>query len=294
MSQADSIRVRNQFIWWLTIPSLIILGLIIYLLVDKLGVDFGNSIAKSEIPELEQQAIELRLQPIGKVNVGEPIKVAEVKVDKAASSLSPKDQRMTKLIQDSGYACLGCHQVDTKLVGPSYREVAQKYQGDERAVTSLAEKIKAGGVGTWGQIPMPPNPTVSDEHMGELIDWILGLSVSSVQATPAATPPAPTEEVATTSTADSTEVLTTEQATALMSEKGYICMTCHQVEMKVVGPSYKDVAAKYAGDDSAVALLKEHISKGAVGTWGQIPMPANPTVTDDDLNALVAWVLSLK
>jgi len=64
--------------------------------------------------------------------------------------------------------------------------------------------------------------------------------------------------------------------------------------MKVVGPSYKDVAAKYADDTNAVATLKERILKGGVGVWGQIPMPANPTVSEDDVNALTAWILSLK
>lgn len=91
MSQNDSIRVRNQFIWWLIVPSILILVAITYLLVDKLGADFGNSIAKNEVPELEKQAIELRLQPIGTVNVGEPMQVAEV-ADTAASAGSPEDQ----------------------------------------------------------------------------------------------------------------------------------------------------------------------------------------------------------
>ena len=301
MSQNDSIRTRNQFIWWLIIPSVLILAGIIYLLVDKLGADFGNSIANNEVPELEQQAIELRLQPMGSVNVGEPMQVAEV-ADAATSGGSPEDQRITQLIKDSGYACLGCHAVDTKLVGPSYLEVGQKYQGDAGAAATLAEKIKAGGVGTWGQIPMPPNPTVSDAHMTEIVEWVLGLGASKAEAapveeTPAVEPvaevPAP-EAVAESAATSDAATLTTEQATALMSEKGYICMTCHQVEMKVVGPSYKDVAAKYADDANAIATLNDRILNGGVGIWGQIPMPANPTVSEEDVNALSAWILSLK
>ncbi|MCV6637528.1 c-type cytochrome [Candidatus Albibeggiatoa sp. nov. NOAA] len=295
MSQSDSIRARNQFIWWMVIPSVLILGGIIYLLVEKLGADFGNSIAQNATPEFEQQAIELRLQPVGSVNVGEPMQVAAVE-DKGTSNLSPEDQRITDLIKDSGYACLGCHKVDAALVGPSYREVGQKYQGDANAAAMLAEKIKAGGVGTWGQVPMPPNPTVSDAHMTEIVEWVLGLGAASAEAAPVEEVPAPAAEATTEEAAPavSAEVLTTEQATALMSEKGYICMTCHQVEMKVVGPSYKDVAAKYADDAGAMALLKEKILQGGVGTWGQIPMPANPTVTDSDADALSAWILSLK
>lgn len=294
MSQNDSVRVRNQFIWWLTIPSILILAGITYLLVDKLGADFGNSIAKNEIPELEQQAIELRLQAVGTVNIGEPMQVVEA-VDTGASKLSPEDQRITDLISNNGYACLGCHQIDSKMVGPSYREVGQKYQGDDGAAAMLAGKIKAGGVGTWGQVPMPPNPAVSDDHMTDIVNWVLGLGASDAEAAPVeeAAEEEPAEEASVTEAA-SGDVLTTEQATTLMSEKGYICMTCHQVEMKVVGPSYKDVASKYASEDGAAAMLAEKIKAGGVGTWGQIPMPPNPTVSEDDANALVAWILSLK
>ncbi|MEK7989681.1 MAG: c-type cytochrome [Thiotrichaceae bacterium] len=300
MSQNDSIRARNQLIGWLVIPSILILGGMTYLLVDKLGADFGNSIAKAGMPELEQKAIELRLQPIGTVNVGEPMQVAEVAADSGATEMSPEDQRIVALIKDSGYACLSCHKVDGKLVGPSYLEIGQKYQGDDNAATTLATKIKTGGVGTWGQIPMPPNPTVSDENMTEIVTWVLGLGATDAEAAPpveeiaapAVEEAAPTEE-APAATPDAA-TLTTEQATGLISEKGYICMTCHQIEMKVVGPSYKDVAAKYATDGETTAMLVEKILKGGVGTWGQIPMPANPTVSNEDAKALTAWILSLK
>jgi len=71
------------------------------------------------------------------------------------------------------------------------------------------------------------------------------------------------------------------------------CLACHAVDKKLVGPSYKDVAAKYAGDKTAVAKLAEKVQKGGVGTWGQIPMPAN-NVTPDEAKKLVEWVLSQK
>lgn len=72
------------------------------------------------------------------------------------------------------------------------------------------------------------------------------------------------------------------------------CMACHAVEQKVIGPSYKDVAAKYAGDATAVAKLAEKIQKGGAGVWGQIPMPANPQVSAAEAKTLAAWVLSQK
>jgi len=74
------------------------------------------------------------------------------------------------------YNCLACHQVDKKVLGPSYQEVAAKYKGQADAPALLAEKIKKGGVGVWGQIPMPPNPTVPDADMTALVTWILGMA----------------------------------------------------------------------------------------------------------------------
>ncbi|MEK8030803.1 c-type cytochrome [Ideonella sp. DXS29W] len=71
------------------------------------------------------------------------------------------------------------------------------------------------------------------------------------------------------------------------------CLACHATDKKLVGPAYKDVAAKYAGQKDAVAKLAEKIQKGGVGVWGQVPMPANP-VTPDEAKQLATWVLSIK
>lgn len=73
------------------------------------------------------------------------------------------------------------------------------------------------------------------------------------------------------------------------------CFTCHAVEKKVVGPAWRDVAAKYRNDASAEAMLVTKVSKGGKGTWGSMAMPANaPRVSDDDIKALVKFVLNLK
>ncbi|OGB00875.1 MAG: cytochrome C' [Burkholderiales bacterium RIFCSPHIGHO2_12_FULL_61_11] len=72
------------------------------------------------------------------------------------------------------------------------------------------------------------------------------------------------------------------------------CMACHAVDKKLVGPSYKDVAAKYAGQKDAVDKLAVKVMKGGAGVWGPVPMPANTQVTPDEAKKLVAWVLSLK
>lgn len=71
------------------------------------------------------------------------------------------------------HACSACHQVDKRVVGPSFKEVAAKYAADNTAAAMLAKKIKQGGSGVWGAAPMPPNPGVSDSDMQQLVSWIL-------------------------------------------------------------------------------------------------------------------------
>ena len=70
-------------------------------------------------------------------------------------------------------ACLACHAVDKKVVGPSFKEVAQKYAGDPAAEAKLIEKVKKGGDGVWGSMPMPPNASIKDEDLKTLVQWIL-------------------------------------------------------------------------------------------------------------------------
>jgi cytochrome c len=72
------------------------------------------------------------------------------------------------------------------------------------------------------------------------------------------------------------------------------CMACHAVDKKVVGPAYKDVAAKYAGQKDAVDKLAAKIMKGGSGVWGPVPMPANPQVSEAEAKQLAAWVLAQK
>lgn len=81
-------------------------------------------------------------------------------------------------------------------------------------------------------------------------------------------------------------------AKALAQKSG--CLACHSVDAKVLGPSYKDVAAKYKGDKTAEAKMIEKVKKGGSGTWGPVPMPANsPQVKDEDIKTIVQWILSL-
>lgn len=72
------------------------------------------------------------------------------------------------------------------------------------------------------------------------------------------------------------------------------CMACHAVEKKVVGPSYKDVAAKYAGQADAIAKLSGKIIKGGGGVWGPVPMPANAQVSAEEATKLATWIMTQK
>lgn len=72
-------------------------------------------------------------------------------------------------------ACVACHTVDRRVVGPSFREVAAKFAGDGDALATLSRKVKEGGAGNWGNVPMPPNPAISDADLRAILEWILAL-----------------------------------------------------------------------------------------------------------------------
>lgn len=72
-------------------------------------------------------------------------------------------------------ACMSCHQMAKKVVGPSFTDIAKKYKGDAKAEERFVTVIKNGGKGTWGAVPMPPHPQVSDENAKKLAAWILSL-----------------------------------------------------------------------------------------------------------------------
>jgi cytochrome c551/c552 len=92
----------------------------------------------------------------------------------AAKPGAPLDLKAGEaLMQKDG--CAACHAVDKKLVGPAYLDVAAKYKGDAGAPVKLAQKVKAGGAGVWGQVPMPPNPQVPDGDIKALVSWILAI-----------------------------------------------------------------------------------------------------------------------
>lgn len=86
----------------------------------------------------------------------------------ASAGAARADEAMAKK-----YNCLACHQVDKKVVGPAYKDVAKKYKGNAGAEAMLIQKVKKGGAGVWGPIPMPPNTAVPDADVKALVEWIL-------------------------------------------------------------------------------------------------------------------------
>jgi cytochrome c551/c552 len=97
--------------------------------------------------------------------------------DKPAPAPSPDtlasggDDPVQKLLNAN--ACNGCHSIDKRVVGPSFREVAAKYAGDRSAAARLATKIRGGGQGVWGAVPMPPNPGLPEAELQRLAAWVL-------------------------------------------------------------------------------------------------------------------------
>ncbi|MBT3049139.1 MAG: c-type cytochrome [gamma proteobacterium symbiont of Ctena orbiculata] len=88
-----------------------------------------------------------------------------------AAAAAPAGGDALALATQSG--CMACHQIETKVVGPAYKEVAAKYKGDAAALDTLVGKVKNGAVGTWGQIPMPPNAHVSEDNIRTIVSWVL-------------------------------------------------------------------------------------------------------------------------
>jgi len=159
---------------------------------------------------------------------------------------------------------------------------------------------------------MPPrggNPDLSDVEVARAVAYLANqaganwkepaapaakpaAAAAAPAATPAAAPAPAPAAVAAAPAAPAPAAAPAHDVTALLQKHG--CLACHQVDKRVVGPSYKEVAAKYAGDKNAVALLEKKVKAGGAGVWGQVPMPPHPQLSDADLQAMVTYILAQK
>ena len=89
----------------------------------------------------------------------------------AGHGMSGGGDPMTRVL--SAHGCVACHTIDKRVVGPSFREVAAKFAADADAAPRLAKKIREGGAGNWGNVPMPPHPQVPDAELNQMVAWIL-------------------------------------------------------------------------------------------------------------------------
>ena len=93
----------------------------------------------------------------------------------AASTLTATTGTFASDVLLKKYNCVACHAADKKVVGPAYKDVAKKYAGNPTAEATLTKKVKAGGAGVWGPIPMPPHPQVPENDIQQLVKYILSL-----------------------------------------------------------------------------------------------------------------------
>lgn len=131
----------------------------------------------------------------------------------------------------------------------------------------------------------PASPATATAAAGSAIPAVATALNTSGVAPSAAT-------AAPSSPAKASAPLDLTSGPAMMAKDG--CGACHAVDKKIVGPAYQDVAAKYKGDAGALAKLTQKVKAGGVGVWGTVPMPPNSFVADDDIKALVTWILTLK
>ena len=93
----------------------------------------------------------------------------------AAPAASPAVDAVAAQTLATKHACMACHKVDAKLIGPGLKEIAAKYKGDKTAEAKLSDKVKKGGAGVWGSVPMPPHPQVPDADIKTMVQWVLSL-----------------------------------------------------------------------------------------------------------------------
>jgi cytochrome c len=187
--------------------------------------------------------------------------------------------------------CDGCHGGGAVgWVGPSLVDGRWRYGGADDEIFTSIFYGRPKGMPAYGGV-------IGTDGVWMLVAYIKAQAVPSFVPTTSWLPggnAAPTPPAATTPAAAAPAPPPAQAAVSPDQMPGkYGCTGCHAVDHKVVGPSFKDVAAKYRGKD-VEATLVEKVKNGGSGVWGEIPMIPNPQVPDPDLHAVVQWILTLK
>lgn len=195
--------------------------------------------------------------------------------------------------------CDGCHGGGaTGWAAPSLADGRWRYGGAENEIFQSIFYGRPKGMPAYGGV-------LGTEGVWLLVTYLQSLPVpdavptQSYEATESTKPPikeaTPPAGEAPDSAAAPAQAASTagEQSPEAMITK-YGCVACHAKDRKVIGPAFKEVAAKYRDQKDAAALLADKVKNGSVGVWGPIPMPPNAAVPDEDLHKLVEWMLAVK
>ncbi len=238
---------------------------------------------------LAPEAVAARIQPVARVELG----------DAASGPRALKSGEETY----KG-VCAACH-AQGIAGAPKVGDTAAWAPHIKEGLATLVKNAINGMQSPKGV--MPPrggNPTLTDWEVTAAVVYMANQTGANFKeppkpvepAAPVAAPAAPAPAAAPTQVAAAAAppaaTPAAGDASALLQKNG--CLVCHQVDKKVIGPSYKEVAAKYAGDKDAPAALAQKVKAGGVGAWGQVPMPPNPQVSDGDALAMVKYILAQK
>ena len=245
-----------------------------------------------------------RIKPVGEVTIGEANIPKDGEVARGQANAPKADKTGEQVYQT---VCKACHEAGVSGA-PKFGDNAAWAPRLKQGVDTLyAHALK----GTDKGMPAKGgNADLADVEVQRAVVFMANKSGANFPEPPAPAPSAPTAAAPTPSAGAPAAPqaaapaapgapankpgapLDMASGTAMMQKHG--CAACHAVDKKIVGPAYQDVAAKYKDDKDAASKLVQKVKTGGSGVWGQVPMPPNAAVPEEDVKALVAWILTLK
>jgi cytochrome c5 len=268
---------------WRQLVVVVALAFLIPVIGIILLTQFITGDRKTDPATLAPQAVAARIQPLARVEFGD---------GKTTAGAVRSGEEVYKAV------CAACH-AQGIAGAPKVGDNAAWAPHVKEGLATLVKNAISGVQSPKGV--MPPrggNPSLSDWEVTAAVVYMANQSGASFKEPPK--PAAPAQTAAAPAAAAPAQVASTAapaaapaaDAGALLQKNG--CFACHALDKKVVGPAYKDVAAKFANDKNAVAELSKKVKEGSVGVWGQVPMPPNAAVSDADLQAMIKYILAVK